>query len=370
MTVRVGRAVRPLWLIKGLGAGGAEQLLLTQAKRRPPDIEPIVATVRRDRAHLRQAFLDAGVVLHDLAGRRAISWVANLWRLVVSERIDVIHVHSPALAPAARIIGRLRGVPVLYTEHNRWRQYHPLTRWANRLTYLLDTRQFAVSEGVRASVDKVFRARVEVLHHGIDLSVRPEVSETDRVREELDLSGDEFVVVVVANLREEKAPFVFLDAVERYAAPRPTRFIWIGQGPLEDAFRDRIQELGLDSKVSYLGYRTDVAAVLSVASVFTLSSDHEGLPVAVMEALAAGLPIVATAVGGLPEVVCREPQAGLLVPPRQPGQLARAWESVASDSRLHRTLSDAASIRAREFDAQRFVDFLAQAYRELTRCAE
>lgn len=365
MTVRVGRAVRPLWLIKGLGAGGAEQLLLTQAKRRPPDIEPIVATVRRDRAHLRQAFLDARIPLRDLAGRHRTTWVINLWRLVGEESIDLIHVHSPALAPVARIIGAIRRVPVLYTEHNRWAQYHPLTRWANRLTYPLDARQFAVSEGVRASIDRMLRRKVEVLHHGIDLSDRPEASQTDRVREELGLSREEFVVVVVANLREEKAPFTFLEAVECYEAPCPTRFVWIGQGPLEEAFRQRIRDRGLESRVSYLGYRSDVPAVLSTASVFTLSSDHEGLPVAVMEALSAGLPIVATAVGGLPEVVSREPRAGLLVPPREPEQLARAWESVASDRQLWRALSDGARSRAHDFDAQRFVDYLADVYREL-----
>lgn len=365
MTAARGKVVRPLWLIKGLGAGGAEQLLLTQAKRRPRDIEPIVATVRPDRAHLRQAFLDAGIRLCDLAGPHRTTWVTNLWRLLGSESIDLIHVHSPALAPAARLIGAIRRVPVLYTEHNRWGQYHPVTRWANRLTYPLDTRQFAVSEGVRASIDKVLRARVEVLHHGIDLSDQPEAREASRVREELGLSGDEFVVVVIANLREEKAPFTFLEAVECYAAPCPTRFIWAGQGPLEGAFRERIRQMGLESRVSYLGYRSDVAALLSIASVFTLSSDHEGLPVAVMEALAAGLPIVATAVGGLPEVVSKEPRAGLLVPPREPEQLARAWESVARDVELWRTLSAAARRRAPDFDAQRFVDFLADAYREL-----
>jgi glycosyltransferase involved in cell wall biosynthesis len=259
----------------------------------------------------------------------------------------------------------MRRVPVVYTEHNRWAQYHPLTRWANRLTYPLDTRQFAVSEGVRASIDGVLRRRVEVLHHGIDLSNRPEASETSRVRDELGFSGEEFVVVVVANLREEKAPITFLEAVKRYEAPCPTRFIWVGQGPLEEAFRQQIRDLDLEARVSYLGYRSDVAAVLSVASVFTLSSDHEGLPVALMEALSAGLPIIATAVGGLPEVVCREPRAGLLVPPREPEQLARAWESVAADRQLLQALSDNALGRAQEFDAQRFVDYLADVYREL-----
>ncbi len=359
--------LRVLWLIKGLGAGGAEQLLVTQARCSSSDIEPTIAITRPDRAHLVEAAQSAGATVVDLtrASQSPGAWVWSLRRLIVDEDFDLMHVHSPALAPIARVLGRWFGIPVVYTEHNRWAQYRLPTRLANAITYRLDSYQFAVSAGVRASVARPFRRRVEVLHHGIDLDRRPDPGTRERIRSALGLDADQVCVLVVANLRREKAPLDFVDAVARLSTGVPVVCIWAGQGPLEHDFEEAISARGLQDRLRFLGYREDVRDLMAAADIFCLSSHHEGLPVAVMEAMAAGLPIVATAVGGLPEVVEGAEPCGLLVEPGRPELLASALETIVEDPARRLRLARASLVSAKRFDATRAVERIETVYREV-----
>jgi glycosyltransferase involved in cell wall biosynthesis len=279
---------------------------------------------------------------------------------------DVVHIHSPALAALARpALRTLRPPPaVVTTEHNRWPSYHPVTRVANQVTASLDDATVAVSEDVRSTMGR--RAEhTEVIAHGIDVDgVRRHLGERDAVRAELGIGDDELLAVTVANLREKKGYPVLLAAARRVVdAGAPVIFVAAGQGPLEAELRSRLSELDLGDRFRLLGYVPDAARLVAGADVFVLASEHEGLPLAVMEALALGVPVVATRVGGIPELV-EDGASGLLAPPGDPSALADAVLAVTDPATRDRLAAGAAA-RGEQVGGRAAIARLDELYREL-----
>ena len=342
--------VRVLWLIKGLGPGGAEQLLLLAAKVADHQrFEYRVAYVRPDKTHLVPEFEALGVSPVRLGARRPgrLGWLLDLRDLL--GEVDVVHSHSPVLASVARVLAwtlpRRRRPAMVATEHNEWTSHRRATRVANGVTGLLDAHRWAVSQQVLDTMWPLRRRRNEVLIHGIDTSAsrwtRPRAagcapswaSPTTR-----------FSPITVANLRRNKdyPNLLHAAAAAHGSSPACGSSPW-GQGPL--GVRDHGPARGRwdwANGFRLLGFRRDVRELMAASDLFVLGSAHEGLPVAIMEAFAAGLPVVATRVGGVPQQV-REGREGLTVPPRRrPGAGGR--RGAAS----RRTLRcDAGSPRAR-----------------------
>ena len=374
-TEATDRPVRVLWLIKGLGPGGAERLLVAQAAARDRHrIQVAAAHLLPWKDHLVPELEALGVPVVCLGGGREVDlrWAWRLRRLLRDHPADVVHVHSPYVAAVTRLV--VRTLPagcrpaVLTTEHNRWPRHDRVTRAANRATLGLDDATVAVSEDVRATMPAARRDAIEVLAHGVDLAgVRAAAGDRAAARAALGLDDDQVAVVTVANLRREKALEVLLAAAARVAERDPAgriRFLVVGQGPLADELDARHDELGLGDRLRLLGYRTDAPAVVGAADLFCLSSRHEGLPVALMEALALGVPVVATSVGGVPEAV-RPDVEGLLVPPDDPEALAGAVLALAGDPRRRGRLASAALERSTEFDIARAERRLEELYAEL-----
>jgi L-malate glycosyltransferase len=296
----------------------------------------------------------------------------QLRRMLVSEHYDIVHLHSPYVAGMARLV--IRTIPaakrpkVISTEHNVWSSHTRATRALNTATFPLGDAWLAVSEEVRASIPARLRDRVEVVVHGIvlaDLAATADARES--VRTELGIAEDEVVVATVANFRAQKG-YPDLLAAARLLADRhvPARFIVIGQGPLEAEVRALRASLGLEHSVELLGFRPDVLRILAGCDVFALASHYEGYPIAIMEALAAGLPIVATAVGGVPDGV-RDGVEGLLVPPKRPDLLAAAVEALVRDPQRRDAMRAAAAERGRGYDIETAVRRVEQISRDLGR---
>jgi glycosyltransferase involved in cell wall biosynthesis len=359
--------MRVLWLIRGLGPGGAERLLVAHARAAGEGFAYEAAYQVAAKDQLVPELEEAGVVVHRLGS--GPTWPLELRRLVRDRGIDVVHSHSPAMAVGARLALRalpMRGRPrSVYTEHNRWQAYHLATRAANALTFVLEDDVLAVSEEARSSVWGPLRGRVETLHHGIDrAALRRSAAPRAAVRAALDLGADVPVAVQVANFRREKAHEVLLDAARLLAdREHPVQFLLVGQGPLEQQVRARAEQLDLGATVRFLGFRDDVASIVAASELLVLSSDHEGLPVAVMEALALGVPVVSTAVGGMAEAIAHD-REGLLVPPRDPAALAAAVAAVCDDPTLRARLSVAAVQRSDAFDAAVAAERIESIYRQ------
>jgi glycosyltransferase involved in cell wall biosynthesis len=191
--------------------------------------------------------------------------------------------------------------------------------------------------------------------HGVDLSrsdslVARRTDVRASVRSELGISDDEVLFVTVANLRPEKGYDVLLDAARRIADRKlPIRIASVGRGPQGALLHARHVDLNLGDRFQFLGQRDDVLRLLAGADAFVLASRQEGLPVVLMEATSVGIPIVATSVGGVPQVLTHEVDA-LVVPPDDPTALAEAMARLALDPELRVRLGRQAKVRSSMFD--------------------
>ncbi|MEI7546460.1 MAG: glycosyltransferase, partial [Actinomycetota bacterium] len=345
-----------LWVIKGLGPGGAERLLVEAASALAADDLTITcAYVVPVKRHLVPEMEAAGVRCVCLGrGARDLLWPLRLARLVRSGGFDVVHVHSPLPGSVARFAARslppARRPVTLTTEHNAWGTYRPLTRALNRITSRWDRHSFAVSPEAAASITGAAATRVSVLTHGVDVPrVRAHLSRRDAMRAELGVPADTVLFGTVANFRSQKDYPNLLGAcsllVERGV---PFRLVAVGQGPLDAEIRALHAELGLGDGVSLLGYRDDAIDVLAACDVFVLASRYEGLPVALMEACALGLPAVLTDVGGMRAALGDD--GAEWVPPQSAAALAEAMAHVARSPQRRAELAAAAA--APTFDSR------------------
>lgn len=365
--------VRVLWLVKCLGLGGTEQLLLGAARVHDHSRVSITCgyIVEDDPAFV-TALAETGVrpVCIGRRGRR-LRWVPELWRLISSERFDVVHVHSPLIGSVARLMVRLRPQTsrpaVVTTEHNVWTAFHPLTRLANSLTIGGDDLVVAVSDACRRSMRVRVRERCEVLHHGVDVTSFMRQRER-RLAQRPPLDVERPVsLLTVANFRRDKDYPNLLHALALLAKSGvPFRARLVGGGPLEGMVRGLVTELGLADLVELLGVRNDVPDLMAESDLLVVASSAEGLPVVVMESLAIGLPIVGTSVGGLPEAL-QGTGAAVLVPPKCPDQLAEAIGRIAADPRRQEAMRTAALASSSAFDVRRSTVWFEDRYEELAR---
>lgn len=366
------RPVRVLWFIKSLGHGGAERLLdlmVRHVDRRRFDVE--VAYVSRGIGELRPLLESRGVRVHclDAAGNLDVSWLPRLRSLLRRGRFDIIHSHSPLTAALARMaVGGARPVHV-YTEHNIWPAYRPATRALNAVTYRRNAAVVAVSRGVAESIDQGARRAfvrcppVVVVHHGFDQeAVVRGTAARATARGRLGFSADDVLVGTVGAFRPEKNQRLLVESFSRIAPRDPRlRLLLVGYGGLQEPLRAQAERAGLADRVTFTGRRDDVQELLPALDVFALSSLQEGLPLSLLEAMATGIPCVATAVGGVPEVLT-DGREGFLVPPGDARGLAAAIQRLVDDEDLRGRMGAAAAGTARGFSVGSAVDRVQRLY--------
>ncbi len=368
-------ARRCLWLTKGLGRGGVERLLVDMYPLVDPEAYRVdVAYVLpwKDNHHRPLEELGARVFCLG-SGRADPRWIARLGALLRRERYDVVHSHAPVPGAAARLLAAAvpgSGPALVHTEHNMWDRYRLPTRWANSLTYSANAVAVAVSDTVAATIRPVALPGttvppVETVHHGTVLGSVQSYGEAERLdrRRSLDLPTDRFLIGKVGNFTPKKDHANLLRALATDTLAK-AHLVLIGLGPLEEELRAQVDQLGLADRVTFLGSRDDVFELLPLLDVFCLSSQFEGFPIALVEAMATGLPCVATTAGGIPEVV-DDGVNGLLVPTGDHEALAAAIGRMEADPALARRCGDAARDTAQGLDLRTSTRRLQELYDDI-----
>lgn len=303
---------------------------------------------------------------------------AQLWRILRSERFDVLHTHNPKPGVYGRVLGRLAGVPIVVnTVHGLYATPEsPLLKRA--VVYVLEwlAARFSDMELVQNPEDVdllarlriVPRRRLRLLGNGVDLSrFSPDAAAAARTakRAELGLADDEVVVGMVGRLVAEKGVPELLDAAQRLGSRATVLVVGPDDPEKPDALPRAMIDAAEQGGVRFLGMRNDVEQLYGVFDVFVLPSHREGFPRAAMEAAASGLPIVATDIRGCRQVVT-DGRNGFLVPVREPEALAEAIGRLVDDAGLRRRLGAESAARAvEEFDERRVVERVMATYREI-----
>ena len=216
----------------------------------------------------------------------------------------------------------------------------------------------------------VSRQRIHVQHNSIRAERRPDVKEIRALKQKLGIADNERIVLSVGRLSREKAHIDLLRAFKTLLQSHPeikARLVILGEGPERAHLETEAGALGIAGKVIFAGQVTDVATYYAAADVLANSSHSEGSPYVLLESMSSGLPIVATAVGGVPEMVT-DNESGLLVPARDPDAMAEALARVLADQSLARRLSANAEALARNrFSSQTYVQSLLDVYRQVAR---
>jgi len=368
-----GERIRVLWLIKGLGRGGAEMLLYHAALLRDREaFDCHVGYLLGSRSWLVDDLRAAGIPVHLFSSESAVpaSWAFALRGFLLRNRFDIVHVHSPYVAGIARMVAR--SLPsemrpkTVSTEHLPWSGHKLPTRLLNAATFSLDRAHLAVSDAVVASIPPYLRRGVNVLVHGVPLEwIRRHRSLRATVRAELGVGDDEVLIGCVANMTGKKG-YPDLIAAARLIVDRGRRvhFAVAGRGPREAEVRAAAAAARLGSRFEFLGPLEDATRFMAGCDVFVLASHHEGLPLVIMEALALGIPVVATLTGGIPQLV-RDGVDGLLVPVARPERLADALDELIIDPERRGRMSRAAAKGAARFDNLQAIRTIESMYREL-----
>jgi len=309
----------------------------------------------------------------DLCRIRARLHPFDLWKMakwLKKNQIDIVHTHMYASNISGTLAARMAGVPVIISH------VHAAHEWRNWGRGMMDrfldrfrSGYIAVSEAVReAFLEKTgldCRDKVRVIYNAQRFTDEDVAADPRALREELRIPAGSPVVGTITRLVPVKGLDVLLRAARLVTGQRPeARFVIVGKGCEKAALENLTAQLGLERNVIFTGERTDVQDFYSFFDLFALSSHSEGFGIVLLEAMHFGTPIVATAVGGVPEFV-RDGETGLLVPPGSPGPLAGAILKLLGDSALSRRLSGAAREYSRGFTRSSYVAQVERYYTEL-----
>lgn len=363
-----------LFLLPALPVGGAERQIAALVRGLDRSrFRPLVAC-QHALGPVADEIRDAGVepVLLSGPARRDFGFLTRTAGLMKRERVRVVLTHGFSTGVVGRLAAMLAGVPVrILAEHSTGERdmspgRHRLNRWLAGTT----SAWVAVAHGqvpYLTATKGIPGDRIRVIPNGIDAAPYGSGAGREAVRKELGIPPGAPVAGMLAVLRPEKDPKTFLLAARFALDSLPdAHFVLAGDGPLLDDMRNEARVLDMEDRVHLPGRRADIPELLDAFDVSVLcSTDVETLPLAFLESMAAGLPLIGTRVGGLPELVTPEDN-GLLVDPRDPRGLADALERTLGDGDLRRRWGAASRQRVeRDYSLSGMVDAYQHLFLEL-----
>jgi len=353
-------------------SGGAERLQQTFAEALDPNqIELTVITLREGHPEAEAKLRDRGIRIATFPAERFGDprRASALARFVRAGRFDVLHAHLVRSTILAGIAGRLSGTPVVATLHNTQRRsgVGPALQIAERWVLRnIVRRVIAVGwETARAHRELLGERAIDVIPNAVTEPRVLSARERAETRHELGVPDGAPLLLSAGRLVPQKAISDLLQAFAKLRDLQPAPDLRIaGRGRLEASLAREIEQLGLGGRARLLGLRSDVPRLLAASDLYVSSSHWEGLPISILEAMAAGLPVVATHVGDAPRAIGVD--SGVLVAPRDPAALARAIADLLADPVRLRGLGIAGRARVRaEFGAEAWAERHQALYAEV-----
>lgn len=360
-------------IIDSLRVGGAQALLITYTK------EAAFRGLNTNIISLQESYespiiselesLGASVIYLSKARLWSISRFLRLFISIKRGGYNIIHSHLTYANILGLICGTLLNIPVVVSMHSTLsskRQYKPrdlLERILLRTAKMI----IAVGENVGADYQKIYPHQVKVLPNAVNEPSELTKKERALLRQELNIKDDDILLVAIGRLREGKGFRDLLAAFGKIHLKHPNaKLIIAGDGNLRNELLEETRDRNLLDSVKWLGVRNDVPRILAASDVYISSSHWEGLSIALLEAMSAGLAPVVTNVGDAMEVIV--PGSGILVTPKDPGNLADAIETLLNDPALIHQMGLAAKERVRsKYSAQIWFDKLLDIYEDLMR---
>jgi glycosyltransferase involved in cell wall biosynthesis len=343
----VNTRTKVVYLAHAFMVGGAEEMVLNLVRHLPDRFQPTVCCIHAA-GTIGEEIRKTGTpfaVLGLNPGWRRPGDVFRIQSHLREAQPQIVHTFLLTASVYGRLAAILARVPIVIgTEVNIYENKKPQHALAERLLMGGTDRVVVSAESVRDFyIGQVHAdpAKVEVIYNAVDWSQLKPTMTRDEMRASLGIPPDAKVAGIIARLTEQKAHLYLFDALASNAALAGVHLIVVGDGELRGALEARVETAGLSRRVHFLGARRDLGNIMAAIDFFVMPSLWEGLPLSMVLAMGAGLPVVATRVAGIPEVV-RDGSTGLLVPPADSGALGAAMARLVSEPALGRRLGDAA----------------------------
>ena len=361
--------IKVVHIVPMLSPGGAERVAVHIVKglNRQRYEPTVISFTERLGCDLDRLLDEAGIEVRYLGKHPGFDYrvYPRLHPVLKHYRPDIVHTHLHVFRYALPFLLFLKSASLLHTVHNlAEREIEPRARWIQRYALNHGVVPVAVAEEVAASVERLYGVRhCRVISNGIptNLYASPQTPRREW-RTKHGFADEDVLFVCVARFAPQKNHTLLLKAFAQGLTSDPrANLVLVGEGILREALEEQAKNLGLAKRVHFLGLRTDIPDVLGAMDVFVLSSDWEGNPLSIMEAMASGLPIVSTDAGGVPKMF-QSGKEGLLVARGDAQALGRSMASLLRDQETRQSFGRSAARRAKkDFD----VSTMVQAYEEL-----
>ena len=364
--------IRVLHVVTDFRSGGAERVAANLLRTSDPGQFDVAAITLRGPfgSALERTLAEDGIPVWYMGKDKGFDplVLARVTRTIRHFRPQVLHTHSYALRYASPYILFRRRLAMVHTVHNiADKEIEWYGRWVHRLAFRRAVLPVAIAREVANSIRRVYGIDdFPLIPNGISVDTfRGPPIDRERWRNKEGFAPTDVLFVCVAGLIPQKNHTLLVEAFHRGPASDPrAHLLFAGTGTLKSKLERQMIALGVQERVHLLGHRKDIPEILNATDVFVLSSDYEGNPLAVLEAMAAGKPIVSTAVGGVPELV--EGGCGLLVPPRNAQALSKAMRHMLESPEARKSMGEASARRAVErFDLRVMTEAYEDLYREL-----
>ena len=364
-------AIKVLYLSHTYLVGGAEEMVLNLVRRLPHRYQPGVVAIH-SAGPIGEEIRKTGVPFHVLSLEPGLLRPFDVLKLR-----DFLQVLQPTIVHTFLLTGSLygrfaammAGVPIVIgTEVNIYENKRPsharFEEWLMRGTDAVIASAKSVKDFYVGQVG-ADAAKVEVIYNAVDWSQLETTMSRDQLRASIGVPQDVIAAGIIARLTEQKAHRVLFEAMAQHASLQQLHLVVVGDGDLRESLTHLVEALGLRQRVHFVGARRDLGNILNAIDLFTMPSLWEGLPLSLVLAMGAGLPVVTTRVAGIPEVVQHD-VSGLLVSPGRSDELADALSRVIEDASLRRRLGDQArAFVTPRFGAEKYVDSISGLYDRL-----